>query len=220
MPPARVLGHDVGEELHRDGVEAGEGLVEDEQLGPVHHRGRELDALRHSSRKAGDLVALAIGEIEFAKELAGAAQAVFVRQTVKSRDPYEEIADPHVAVEPTFLRHVSPAAVIGIRHRAPAPGEHARVGLQHTEDDPHERRLAGPVRAEQADDTTGGNLEVDLVEHDLGPEALRDGARGKHAVHSFAIPAGGSRQTGPDRRVSAATRAWQAVEGSPSGGHR
>ena len=45
-----VLGQHAGEHVDADGVEAGERLVEHEQLGVVHERGGELDALLVAER--------------------------------------------------------------------------------------------------------------------------------------------------------------------------
>jgi hypothetical protein len=48
------------------------------------------------------------------------------------------------------------------------------VGRDERGEDVDERRLAGAVRAEQADDLAGPNLEVDAVEHRVLSERLGD----------------------------------------------
>src|SRR3546814_15838899 len=55
-PGVDVLEDHVGEEVDRNGVEPGEGLIEHEQVGLVHHRRRQLDPLCHAARELEDLV--------------------------------------------------------------------------------------------------------------------------------------------------------------------
>ena len=60
----RLAAEHLGERVHRDRVEAGERLVEDEQLGLVQQRGRELCALLVAVRELLHLRAGAILEAE------------------------------------------------------------------------------------------------------------------------------------------------------------
>jgi hypothetical protein len=48
------------------------------------------------------------------------------------------------------------------------------VGADHPEGDAHRRRLAGAIGAEEAEDLATGDLEVEPIERDDGPEALAD----------------------------------------------
>ena len=55
-PRLLELEHRVLEDLGVDRVEARERLVEDQELGPVEHRGDELDLLGHALRQGVDLL--------------------------------------------------------------------------------------------------------------------------------------------------------------------
>ena len=63
-----------------------------------------------------------------------------------------------------------------------APAHLDPVGFEQAEDQQHERRLASAVGAEQAYHTPGGDLEVDVVEHEALAEALRDASDREHPV--------------------------------------
>src|SRR5437868_2365568 len=63
--------------------------------------------------------------------------------------------------------------LLGLRHRVEA--EHPQppvIGLAQPLDALHGRRLAGAVGADQADDLTGGDVEVKSVHHHPGPVRL------------------------------------------------
>ena len=62
-----------------------------------------------------------------------------------------------------------------VRVRRALPGDRAGIGAQDVEHDPHARRLAGAVRAEEAEDAAGLHAEAGVVEGDDVTEALRDG---------------------------------------------
>ncbi len=59
-------------------------------------------------------------------------------------------------------------------HLLALPGDDALVGLVHAGENLDERRLAGPVLAEQAVHLAGPDVEVDPVERDDAREALDD----------------------------------------------
>ena len=63
-PVRGVVGEHAAQHVDADRVEAGERLVEDEQLGVVHERGRELHALLVAERELLHAVARALGQPE------------------------------------------------------------------------------------------------------------------------------------------------------------
>ncbi len=182
---ARVLRDDVGQEAHGERVEAGEGLVQHEQVGRVHHRRRQLHALRHAPRQRRDLVALALGEVELLEQGARASAALVAVEPVEARDPHEEVEHAHVAVEAALLRHVAPHATVVVGDRAVAPRQGAGVGCEHAEQDAHQRGLPGPVGTEEPDDPPGRDVEVDRVEHGAVAESLRDATRRQLCLHGW-----------------------------------
>ena len=105
---AQVEQH-LGEHVDADGVEAGERLVEHQQLGVVDQRGRELHALLVAERELLDAVAGALGEAEPLDPAVGRRGASSVA-TPCSRAKYVElVADAHLRVQAALLGHVAEA---------------------------------------------------------------------------------------------------------------
>ena len=124
---ARVLGDHVREEAHRDRIEPGERLVEHEEIGTVHHRRRQLHALRHAAGERRDLVARSRSARSSCSRSRRARRApVDAVEAVEPRDPDQEIEHAHVAVQAAFLRHVAPPPPVGVGHRAVPPFEASR----------------------------------------------------------------------------------------------
>ena len=143
-----LLRHDVGEELHGGGVEAGERLVEHEQVGLVHHGGGQLHPLAHAPREVLDRAAGPVGQAEALQQL-GAAPPGDVASGRRGAGPARRGGPPRAcpgrgpapgACSPTS----GGRAVVAGRPRHSTDPD---VGLEHPEDDPHERRLAGAVGA-------------------------------------------------------------------------
>jgi hypothetical protein len=76
------------------------------------------------------------------------------------------VADAHLRIQPALLRHVAEAGARVEIDRPAAPAHLAAVGLEHAEDDPHRRRLAGAVRADEAEELARLDLEREPVERD------------------------------------------------------
>src|SRR3546814_13616658 len=81
---------------------------------------------------------------------------------------------PKVPVEAALLGHVAPRPSVVVGGGPAAPLHRPGVGLEHAEEHPHQRRLAGAVGAEEAHHPAGRHLSVDPVEHDPIAEALMD----------------------------------------------
>src|SRR6185295_4434798 len=85
----------------------------------------------------------------------------------------ELLADLHPRVEAALLRHVAEPKPRLPVDRLAVPVNGAAVGAGQPEDAPHRRRLAGPVRAEEADEPARADGEGCAVERDDVPVALR-----------------------------------------------
>ena len=68
-------------------------------------------------------------------------------ESVQPCDPHEVVGDTHVAVEPPLLGHVPPRPPVPGGGTSTFPLDRAGIRIEHAEDDPHQRGLAGTVRA-------------------------------------------------------------------------
>jgi hypothetical protein len=159
-------GQHAAEHVDADGVQAGERLVEHEQLRVVHERGGELDALLVAQRQRLHAVARPLGEAEPLDPAAGGGRGGARVRAVQAREVDELVAHAHLRVQPALLRHVAEARPRGGVHPLSAPAHLAAVGREHPEHDPHRRRLAGAVGPDEAEQLAGRDGERDPVERD------------------------------------------------------
>ena len=90
--------------------------------------------------------------------------------------------DVEVLAEGEVLEHGGDAQVVGgcrtgDRHLLGGERDRSRVGRVDAGQDLGQRRLAGPVVADEGDDLTGGDVEVDLGEGGDSAEGLGDRAQ-------------------------------------------
>ena len=111
--------HRVLDDLGIDRVEAGERLVQDQQLGPVEHRRDELDLLGHPLGEGLDLLS-----IQAASPMRS-SHAAIERSSSGCRAPFsaavvaEQPPHGHPLVEPALLGQVADPVVRGPRARSP-----------------------------------------------------------------------------------------------------
>jgi hypothetical protein len=166
------LGEHLGEHVDAHRVQAGERLVEHQQLWPVHQRCSKLHALLVPERELLDPVAAPLCHAEAFRPVGGGVSGVLRRQAVEPSEVLQLVADPHLRIEPAFLRHVAhPLPGLGVDRAAP-PADLAGVGLQHAEHDPHGGGLAGAVGTDEAEHLPLAHAEREVVEgHDLAVAA-------------------------------------------------
>ncbi len=167
-PLSQHLAHDVD----GHGVQAREGLVEDEQLGGADEGGRELDARLVAQTQLLDGGAAALGHAEPLGPLLDGALGVGLGDAVEAGEVPELLADLHLGVETALLGHVADGAAEGGVDGGSVPGARAGVGGQDSHDDAHRRGLAGSVRADEADDLAVVEVEGEVVEGREAPESL------------------------------------------------
>ena len=193
----------LAQEHHVDGVEAGERLVHQQDLRVVEHGGDELDLLLVA---LGQLLGAALREV-FGAEPAQPAERVAPgpvrRDALEAREEHELVQHLHPRVEPALLGEIAPGRARQQLALGAPPRDPAGVGLEDAERDPHRRRLAGPVRAEEPEDLARGDLEREIVERDDGAEPLGE-----------VVDDEGHGQAGDD----IGARAYRASSIAPSGG--
>ena len=130
-------------------------LVEEQQIGIVHERLRELDALLHAGRVGLDVAVARLAEADVVEHLVRALHRVDGRQAGELAAVGDERHGVHAGNVRVALRHVADARAdlqrllgdVQARARVMRPS----VGLDEAEQRLEHRALAGAVGAEQAD---------------------------------------------------------------------
>ena len=133
------------------GVEAGRRLVEEQHLGPVHERRREVEPALHAARVALDPAVGRVLELDQLEQLLGARRAPRAA-TARTAAPAARAARARSGAgraRPPAARRRSAAAPRRGRAATSTPATRARArrDRQQRRQHPHGRRLAGAVRA-------------------------------------------------------------------------
>jgi hypothetical protein len=155
---------------HGDRIDAGKRLIEQHKGRAHDQRPRDLHPPPFAARER---VAGAAPHLLQAEVLHQAVDAPFlfgVRQVESLEDRAQVVLDRHLAKDRRFLRQVTDAPASAQEHRqvgqfVVAQEDPAGVGGDQTDHDVEGRRLAGAVRAEQADDLTRFHPDRDVVDH-------------------------------------------------------
>jgi hypothetical protein len=153
-------------------VEAGGGLVEEEDPRPVGEGERQVEAALHPARVAAHLAVGGVGEADPLQQLVAAALALGLAEAVEGGLQAHVLAAGQQRVERRLLqrgadRRPHPRPLLDDVEAADPRG--AGGGREEGGQHQHRRRLAGAVGAEEAVDLALGDLEVDPVD---GPGAV------------------------------------------------
>ncbi len=203
------LGPDGGPTL---GVEAGGGLVQEEDLGVVDEGGGQVEAALHPSRIGVDLAVDGRADVDQGEDLGHPGQPLVAPESVEPGLEVEELPARLAVVEGRVLEgHADlEADELGLSGHVVAGHEAAAArrpqqGAEH----PDQGRLAGPVRAQESVDLAGGDGEVDPVDGEvvaeLAGDPLGDDGRAVHGRRRYR-----SSPTPPDGSDSATRRSRAA----------
>jgi len=174
-------------------VEPGRRLVEEDDRGLRDQRRRDVQPAPHASRIGLGGTVCGLRELEPLQQLVRAAGGLAPRQLREPPREAEVLTPREVGIDGRVLaRETDPEAhaLRVVRHVVTEHLGPAAVRREDGREDADRRRLAGAVRAEQAEDAPGRNLEVDALEGLYLAEPLRQsfdldgGAR--HAAHALA----------------------------------
>ena len=169
-PTFRVVGHDDagaagrGEQgVHQRGglgVEVRARLVEQEQLGLVQERAADGHALRHAGREVAKQLGAVAAHADAVEKLGDARPGAAVDvEPVQAGVEAQVLRDREVAVEQRLVAEVAepPANAPRLARQLAAedPGASA-ARAQERREDAQQRRLAGPVGAEDGEGLAGG----------------------------------------------------------------
>ena len=161
------------EQLGTLGVEGGEGLVENEQVGVVQERAAEREALHHPAREGGDTLVAGVPEAEAPEQHADSLASL--GHAVQATVEVEVLERCQVAVEQALVADVADTSALGLDR------ERAAGGQREPGAEPQQRRLPGAVRSADDEEAAAGKVEIHAAEDALGPVALLQPPRLDHA---------------------------------------
>ena len=157
-------------------VEAGGGLVEQDQLGVGHQGLGQLGALAHAGREAADRPEPGLVEADQVEHVGGPLAGGLGGQAGQLAEGGDQVGRGLVEGQAVVLGHVpqagpDPDGVVG--HRTPDHLEAAGGRVQLAQHQPEERRLARAVGPDQAD-RAPGDVHRQLVQRG-GPAGIGEG---------------------------------------------
>ena len=156
-------------------VETGGRLVEEEHLGPVYERGREVEPAPHATAVGAHRTCRGVDEIEALEQFVVACPQRFRVEMRKLPDQPEVLVAGEVLVDRGVLPREPDALAHRLRVGADVDPEHlgaAAGALQDRREHAHGSGLARAVGAEEAEHAAGRHREVDAVERDDRSEPL------------------------------------------------
>ena len=165
------------------GIEAGGGLVEDEDPGVVQHGLGEARALPEALGQLVDAPVHHAGEAALLDDPLQALAPARAGEATGIGDEVEVLPDGQVGVQGRVLRQVADALLDGKRRLEHVVAVHPRRspgGEQVAGEDLHDRGLAGPVGAEKADDLPRSDGEGHILHGLHGAVALRQAPHVDH----------------------------------------
>ena len=174
----------------RGRVQARGRLVQDEELGCGHEGGREVDGAPLPAREPGQPGVGLVGQADGVKHLVNADHPARRRQLDRA-DPLQLVLHPPLGVVGPVLLHQSDVrpelgarpARIGAEYSHPAAGRRQRAQQVL-----HQGRLAHTVGAEQADDLSGLDRQVEPAQHRSVPVGELEALRGDDWRHHTNLP--------------------------------
>src|SRR5438067_5004172 len=155
---------------HRDRVDAGERLVEQDERRLGAERARDLEAPALAARERDGGVLAQVGDVQVFQELGEARLDLLAREALQLEDRLHVLLHRQAAEHRVLLRQVGDAQA-----RAPVDRQVRELGLvevdvagvDRNQPDDHVEAggLAGAVRPEQADGFAAVDLERDVLHH-------------------------------------------------------
>ena len=120
-PRARDLREQLTHAVDRDGIEPGEGLIQDQQVRFVDQRRDQLHTLLIAVRERIEAVARALREAETREPAVDRAAHLQLRAPTEPTQVHELVAHPHPRIQAALLGHVTEPPPLRITDRRAAP---------------------------------------------------------------------------------------------------
>src|SRR3989442_124475 len=148
-------------------IDANQRFIEHQDRRLVDDRGRERDLRLHPFRQRGDRLVGLRREVEGLQEFRRPLGEPVLREIADPADVSEELGRRQVLGEGRGLRHVAQLRLVGDRVDEDIMASHPHdpvVRSQQPDEDLQRRRLAGAVRADEAEDFARVRLEGEALE--------------------------------------------------------
>ena len=158
-------------------VEIGEGLVQQQDVGPLHERTRERDALLLAPGELPRTAIEKLVDLDLRGSLAHPRLAVCPGDCALQLERETDVlGHGHVRVQGVALEDHADAAVLRVEMVHAPVTEHDRSARRSVNPRDHEerRRLSAARRPEKSDELARPHLEVELLHRGDGAEALRE----------------------------------------------
>ena len=176
-PAGGQAAQEVAHHAAGHGVDAVQGLVEEEHLRPVDEGAGEGELLAHALRVVHHELAALVGQGEELEELLRPPTRLGAREPVHPRGEEQVLFPGQPLVERQLLGEDADPPLEGQEvpgDPGPVDDRVARGGAQEAGEHPDRRALAGPVRAEESEEAPAGHAEGHVVDRHLAAERLRE----------------------------------------------
>ena len=166
-------------------VEAGERLVQHQQIGVVHQGRGQEHALPHPLGVDGHRVVAAVPEQEQLQQRGHLVRHDPLRHPAQAPDQRQILDRRQVGVEVRLLGHVADPAPVGHRihgHRPAVERHRSRARLQQADDGVDRGALARSVRPQVAENLAAAHLEIHAIEREEGTVSLCQSMGFEHRV--------------------------------------
>ena len=156
-------------------VESGGGLVQNRDRGFLHQDLGEPEALAHAAREGGDAVIRDFGELDPPQRRRHPVLALGLAHAHQPRGVAKVLGRRHVIVEADGVRQISDPPLDRERLALGIVPQHPRLAFGEVgQPEQHQDGggFAGAVRAEEGDDLTVADGEVEAADRLNGPEML------------------------------------------------
>src|ERR1700722_7256640 len=164
-----------------DGIDAFEWFVEKQDFGSVDDRCRKRQFFLHSMRVVGDWFFRLIGKLHEVEQLGGSLGRGLAIEAVHASGEAKKFGASEAPKKRHAFRHDSDVALdldwVGVQIDAEnfdAPRARSEQPGQHFDG----RRFSGAVGTEEAEELSGGDLQVDVIDGQQVAEAARQTLRG------------------------------------------
>ena len=162
----------LADQFRIHGVEAAEGLVQDHEGRPVHHRGDELDLLGHTLGEFLHFLVPPVLDLEADEPLLQFHGGLAGAHSLELGQVHGLVSYLHLAVQATFLGKVADAGHILFRNGMALEVNLTAGGDGNAVDDADQGGFTRTIRAQQAEDLTLGDFQRHIVQCHLGAKVL------------------------------------------------
>src|SRR6185312_5591883 len=202
-----------------DWVDAARRLVEQHDLRLVQQRNRKGELLLPAERQRANELALGVREAETVEDALGPIANLGGLKIVDAAVELDVLAHGEVVVEREALAHVPDVALDRLRfaeHVVSGDRRFAARRREETGEHADGRRLAGAVRAEEAEHLARTHVEGDVIDGREAAERARELLRANGVGHAAPRAIASSPSGAPIRSMNASSIVGAALETSAS----